>query len=374
MKPQLSVFNFSIKNQNNDSVDIYVDGFIVDSPTLEVYQKYWGDETSVSYKSFRDSIPEGVKTVNLYVNSGGGHVGDAMAITDYLTELEGKGVTVNREGRGIVASAATYLVMGNNSKLSENCLFMIHEVSGYAYGDVTSMENQVKAMRKFNDMIINFYANETGLSATVIGNMMKAETWLTADEAVSKNFVKAKSNKVTLTNSIKAEQWPFTNTAMLNVYNSFISNTNSQEMDTTKITDAITAGFNSLLETLGIKDKANDENVKNAFSGFSKNITDALASMTAPAVPDTETVQNLVNTAVAEGMKNLAENEAFKNAITEATKNTITKSDLTEAIKNLTDSLADKIGNKTNKEKEADGTEVIKNRKKNRFSNQEFWD
>ena len=171
MKSQLSIFNYSIVNQNEGEIDIYVDGDIVDSPTLELYKEWFGDETSVSFKSLRDQIPANCKTLNLYVNSGGGHVGDAMAIHDYLVDLENKGVKVNRIGRGLVASAATYLVMGKNSTLSQNCLFMIHEVSGSAWGTVTEVENQVKTFRKFNDLIVDFYVGQTGLSATVIGTI-----------------------------------------------------------------------------------------------------------------------------------------------------------------------------------------------------------
>ena len=365
---QLSVFNFSISNQSTDSVDINIDGYIVDSPTLEIYREYWGDETSVSYKSFRDSIPAGAKTINLYVNSGGGHVGDAMAIHDFLAEKESQGVTVNREGRGIVASAATYLVMGNNSRLSENCLFMIHEVSGFAYGDVSSMENQVKAMRKFNDTIVNFYVNKTGLSATVIGNMMKAETWMNASEAKDKNFVSATGPKVSLTNAIKPEHWQFSNMAMLNTYNSFISNINSTEMDMKKITDAINNGFSSLMENLGLKDKTNDDAVKNALAGFTKTITDSLGEIVAP---DAEKLQEMVNTSVAEAVKNLGTNEEFKKVINAlAPANGVTKEDLKTAMETLTNALVEKMGNKTNSEKE-DNTDK-RNLKKNRFSGADF--
>lgn len=379
-KPALSVFNFSMVNQADDSVDINIDGYIVDSPTLEMYKAYWGDETSVSYKSFRDSIPSGVKTINLFVNSGGGHVGDAMAIKDHLDALESQGVTVNREGRGIVASAATYPVMGKNSRLSENCLFMIHEVSGFAYGDVSSMENQVKAMRKFNDMIVDFYSKETGLSATVIGNMMKAETWMTAQDAVDKNFVKAKGPNAVLTNSIKAEHWPSNNTAMLNVYNSFFSNSNSNEMDAKKITDAITNGFAALMENLGLKDKAGDEKTTNALTAFTTSITNAL---TAGGIPDEASIKTMVDNAITEAFKAVPEN--FTKAITDANKdlvtkdefkNALTKADLTTELNtfktDMTNSIIASIGGKS----EAGEKDKPKNSGKkvfNRFVGAQVW-
>ena len=367
MKPQLSIFNYSIINQSQDVIDINIDGDSVDSPTLEIYKLYWGDETSTSFKSFRDSIPNGVKTVNVFVNSPGGHVGDAMAIHDYLSDLEANGVTVNRNGRGIVASAATYLVLGNNSSLSDNCLFMMHEVSGYAYGDVSRMENQVKAMRKFNDVIVEFYAKKTGLSSTVIGNMMKAETWLTSQEAKDKGFVQNVGVKANITNKIKDEHWHFTNTAMLNKYNSFISTSNSTDMDATKIINAIQNGFNDLLDKLGIKDKADDDVVKNALSSFTTNVENALKDI---SVPDEQSIKNMVNTAVTEGLSGIVNSESFKNAITDATKNQVTKSDLETAITTLTNSIADKLGKKSG---ENNYNNTKRNSPANRFTGKQFW-
>lgn len=166
-------------------------------------------------------IPANIKVINVYVNSTGGHIGDALAIHDYLTESESNGVTVNRRGRGIIASAGTYILMGKNSELSENSWFMIHTVSGSCSGTVDQIENQAKAMRKFNDRIVKFYSNHTGLSQTVISDMMKNETWLTADEAKEKGFVKKVTNSDSFNNSIQNNHWPYLNTAVLNAYNSF---------------------------------------------------------------------------------------------------------------------------------------------------------
>lgn len=378
--PALTVFNYSVKNQSDNTVDIHVDGYFVDSPSLEMSRNYWGDETSVSYKSFRDSIPADVKTINLKINSGGGHVGDAMAIHDFLAELEDKGVTVNREGRGIVASAATYPLMGKNSSLSANCLLMIHEVSGYAYGDVSTMENQVKALRKFNNLIVDFYVRETGLSKKEVENMMKAETWMNATEAKDYGFVKNTGPKADITNQIPKEKWPFQNTAILNTYTNFFTPKNTPEMDITKIQEAIQNGFNSLAEKLGLKEKTNDETVKNAFTEFSQSITNALADV---KPTDEKALQDLVTNAVTEAMKNVGENDSIKQAvanhlkelpenftkaITEATKNTVTKDDLSTEMKNLTKAITDKMGGKSKDDEEDDKP---KNKKviKNRFAN-----
>lgn len=374
-KAQLPIFNYSIKNQSETAVDIYIDGDIVDASTQAFIKAYWGDDTSVSYKSFRDQVTQSEATVfNVYINSGGGQVTEAMAIHDLLQELQNNGKTVNTIGRGIVASSATYILMaGKSPSMSSNSFLMIHNVSGAVYGSVNEIENYASTMRKFNDKINSFYQEFTGLSKTVVSNLMDAESWLTAEDAKAKGFVKNVTGAVSFSNSIKPEKWIFENKSILNTYNSFTKQ-NDPTMDTSKISEAITNGFNSLLEKLGIKDKANDENVKNAFAEFSKGITDHLKD-----VPDNSSIEEFVNKAVAKSMETVPENftkaindaikdtatkEDVKNGIEEGLKNTLTTEAFNKEMKDVKQAIIDKVGGITNtgeKEKE-DKKKAPKNR------------
>lgn len=222
MKRQFQAFSYKVVNKAEDTLDVFIDGIIVDAETQEILKSWFGDETSVSYKSFRNQIIDAKpKVLNVHFNSGGGMVTDAMAMHDFLIDQKKSGVKVNTIGRGIVASAATFPFMagGENASLSENSWLMIHNVSGGVWGDVNMIESYARATRKFNDRITNFYAESTGLSTTIIGNMMDAETWMDANEAKEKGFVKNVTGKVEFSNSIKPENWPFENTAILNSYN-----------------------------------------------------------------------------------------------------------------------------------------------------------
>ena len=62
-------------------------------------------------------------------------------------------------------------------------------------------------------------------------------------------------------------------------------------------------------------------------------------------VPDDEAISKMVNTAIVEALKVIP--ESFTNAITEATKNAITKEDLATEMTTLTNSLVEKLGNKS---------------------------
>lgn len=224
MKRPLQTFRFSISNSSNDSVDIHIDGDIVDASTQAIYKAWFGDDTSVSFKSFRDELnATSARTYNVYINSGGGMVTDAMAIHDLLVDFQSKGKTVNTIGRGIVASAATYILMASkNAEMSKNSWLMIHNVSGGVYGDVNEIESYAVTLRKFNDSARDFYANATGTRKEDVTKMMNAETWMTADEAKTKGFVKKVSGDASFTNSISADHWMFNNTEVLAAYNSAV--------------------------------------------------------------------------------------------------------------------------------------------------------
>jgi ATP-dependent protease ClpP protease subunit len=349
MKAALQIFNYSLINQAEGSADIHIDGDIVDSPTQEIYRNFWGDETSVSFRSFRNEISKlNAKQLNIYVNSTGGHVGDAMAMHDYLNELESKGTKVNRIGRGIIASAATYLLLGNNSEMTENSMLMIHNVQMVVAGDIVQCENQVKAGRKFNNLIQDFYANKTGKPKETIAAWMNKETWFTAQEAKENGFVSNVSGTANFKNSIKAELWPYQDKGILNNYN-FFTNKNDSEMDFKKIEDAIENGFKKFF--------GNQKDVKipdNAAKDFATEIVNALK----PELLTEDKVKEIANKAVeeatADDVKTLGETFVNKTEL-EGFKNEIIKG----------------IGNKTTGEE--GGKKAATANPKNRFSGRNFF-
>lgn len=298
MKRQFQAFSYKVENKSDDTLDVYIDGIIVDAETEEIYKKWYGIDSSVSYKSFRNQILQAnPKVLNVHVNSGGGLVTDAMAMHDFLVEQQNNGVEVNTIGRGMVASAATYIVMagGKNSSLSENCWFMIHNVSGGVWGDVNIVENYAATMRKFNDNVVGFYAKVTGLEEKDVQDMMDAETWMNATEAKKKGFVKNIADKSDYSNAIQPEHWPYSNTAVLNAYNSGVKKPSEAkpEAEQNNFFTTLQNGFMKLFDLLtgSIKNGKEDpqfakiENrdaildmVNKVLGPVIKNIDDALAA------------------------------------------------------------------------------------------------
>lgn len=330
-----------ISNASGETADIYIDGYIVDEPTRELYHAFWGDETSVSFKSIRNQIVNSpAKTFNIYINSGGGQVSDAFAIHDFIVEMQNKGVTINTVGIGIIASAATYILMSSkNSRITKNSWFMIHNMSGAIWGDVNEIENYAKTMRKFNNAAVDMYSKATGKDSATVTTWMNEETWFTGQEAASNGFVKEVSGDGEFKNAIKPEQWPFTNMAVLNTYNSNIKNSTDMKFDIKKLTDSIVNEIKSLFNATTKPEDMQNAIVKGitaAMENVTADIENHINEQVAAAIKGPE-FANAVTAALTEALKTLPEN--FTKAITDATAGLVTN----ETLEALKTDLANKI-------------------------------
>lgn len=318
MKRQFQTFAFAINNSAGDAVDIHIDGAIVDAETQQIWKEWFGDETSVSFRSFRSQLESvDAKVYNVYINSPGGLVTDAMAIHDLLIDMQSKGKTVNTIGRGIIASAATYILMaGSKPSMSKNSWFMIHNVSGGVWGDVNEIENYAVTLRKFNDSARNFYASFTGKRKEDIAKMMNAETWMTADEALENGFIKQVTGEVNFTNSIAKEHWNFSNTAVLNAYNAAVK-------------PPVNSPANNFQNQI--------EEMKKFFQTLGNQILNAIKEIKAPENNDHAALMNSIGEAVNNAFSASADaiDQAIKDSLDSQMKDAV-KNAVDEAIKPLT--------------------------------------
>lgn len=341
MKCPVNIFNFQIvKNAANNKADIFIDGDIVDASTQEILKDWFGDETSVSYKSFRNQLLScGVTDIDVYVNSYGGHVGDAMAMHDMINDLNSKGYNINTYGRGMVCSSATYIVMAgkNGGEVSQNTSWLIHNVSGGIWGNVNEVENYAKTMRKFNNMVVDFYANKTGKPKATISDWMDKETWLIGNEIAANGFVSACTGVATVSNSINAEHWPYTNKAVLNTYNSYIKKPDI--MDFQKLKNEILEGVKGLLNS-GKKPEEVAAGIAEAVTNAIKANEDDREAAIQQAVNEAITGEgftNAVNAAVNKAMETVP--ASVTNAIKAATEGFVNQAKFEQLINDISDKI-----------------------------------
>ncbi len=142
----------------------------------------------VSAKTFiaeLGKLPKGTP-LELRLNSPGGSVFDAVAIYNALKRHEGP-VTVTIDG--IAASAASYIAMaGDEIIMPENAFLMIHDPSGLVMGTAADMRAMAEALDKIAGALVKGYAAKSGKAEDEVAQLMAAETWFTAAEAVEAGF------------------------------------------------------------------------------------------------------------------------------------------------------------------------------------------
>lgn len=335
MRTQIINLKYSyIKNQSSDDVlDVYIDGDIVDASTQEFYKNWWGDDTSTSFKSFRDTLNSTTaKRVNININSGGGMMADAFAMHDFIKENIAAGKNWHTYGKGMVASAATYPLLAglpNNMHISENCFHMIHNASGGINGSVDEIESYAKTMRKFNDTARDLYANVFNKPKETISTWMSNETWWTGQDMVNMGLISQDCcgpAENAITNSIPKEKWLFQNMAILNSINQSIPKPKNKGMKKNTIINAINEAFKNFFTGDVTPANAKPADLQAA-------ITNAIN-----AQEDDDVDPAAISTAVTNAMTGDAFNTAVANAVTKALENV--PKNITDAITTATNGLA----------------------------------
>jgi ATP-dependent Clp protease protease subunit len=126
------------------------------------------------------------KTINLRINSPGGSVFAARAIEQALRDHPARIVA---HIDGVAASAATFVAMAADEiVMAKGALFMIHKAWGVAMGNSDDLKETAALLEKIDGTLVDTYAERTKQKPDQIAEWLAAETWFTADEAVSNGF------------------------------------------------------------------------------------------------------------------------------------------------------------------------------------------
>lgn len=91
---------------------------------------------------------------------------------------------------GLAASYASVIAMaGDEVRISKNAFLMIHNPWSIAIGDADDMRATADLLDKMQGTIAEMYADKTGKEIDEIKEIMTAETWYTAQEALEAGFV-----------------------------------------------------------------------------------------------------------------------------------------------------------------------------------------
>lgn len=168
----------TVKNETLTSADLYFYGDIVSD--------WWGAWTD------SDQYPEAIrdflkdkdgKSLNIYINSGGGSVFAGIAIYNMLRRHKGyKSVYVD----GMAASIASVIALaGDRIIVPSNAFIMIHKPWNFCEGNANDFRKMADDLDAVESGILNVYKDHLaeGVSLDDIRRMVDEETWLCGEEA-----------------------------------------------------------------------------------------------------------------------------------------------------------------------------------------------
>lgn len=162
---------------------------IVEGPTatLRIYDPIdsWGDWFGVSAKEVAkalDDIGGDVTEIRLHINSPGGEVFEAIAIANQLRNHPARVVAIVD---GIAASAASFIAaLADEVVMAPHSELMIHDAWGRAVGDAADMRWMADQLDRLSNNIASMYAGKAGGTVEEWREVMRAEAWYSAEEAV----------------------------------------------------------------------------------------------------------------------------------------------------------------------------------------------
>lgn len=162
-----------------------VKGEIVATDDAWVYD--WFDLEHTSPADVHKALDEANgEDIDVEINSGGGNVFAGSEIYSALRSYPGH---VNIHVTGLAASAASVIACAGHSDISPTAQMMVHNVSAQATGNYRDMAAMKKVLQQADRSIAAAYVEKSGMSEKDALDLMDAETWLTAQDAVDYGLI-----------------------------------------------------------------------------------------------------------------------------------------------------------------------------------------
>ena len=124
--------------------------------------------------------------VDLEFSSGGGFVFPGLEMANMVRNYGGHVVA---KITGLAASMSSYIPMMADEVVAEdNAVFMIHNVSGFSFGDFREAEKAAKHLKALRDVLAKAYVANTGKSLETIQGLMDDESFFYGDEIMEDGF------------------------------------------------------------------------------------------------------------------------------------------------------------------------------------------
>jgi ATP-dependent Clp endopeptidase proteolytic subunit ClpP len=228
----------------------------------------------VDAKSFINEIKNIPKdtSVLLRINSPGGSVIDGLAIYDAISRMPQK-VTARIEG--IAASMASVIALAADEVImSENSLYMIHNVWGGEVGDSDDLRKAADLMDKMGERLINIYVSKTGQTEEQIRSWMDAETWFNSLEAQEAGFINLVEEPIKMAAMFDIKKYDYKNSVLVEKLFNNQKKESNMEKEFENLKSFISEMFNKTAEAKEVKILDNEE-VSNKMIAIEESIEES---------------------------------------------------------------------------------------------------
>jgi ATP-dependent Clp protease protease subunit len=134
---------------------------------------------------------ESPKSIDVFVNSPGGHVESGDSIHDIIKFVRDS-VTVRVIGTGWVASAGAHIFLAGEKKhrfCLPNTRFLLHQPTGGVRGQATDIDIEAREIIKMRERLCQVIAAETGQPIERVRRDCERNYWMSANEAIAYGLV-----------------------------------------------------------------------------------------------------------------------------------------------------------------------------------------
>lgn len=144
-----------------------------------------------------------VSTINLRINSNGGNVFDGLAIYNYLKSHKAR---IEVDIDGLAASIASIIAMaGDEVRIADNAWMMIHDPWIVVGGTADELRNTADTMDGIRESLLDTYMVRATADKKTISDMMTAETWINATDAVKYGLANTTTQGMKVAASVRKE-------------------------------------------------------------------------------------------------------------------------------------------------------------------------
>lgn len=146
----------------------------------------WLESDVSSYTLSKEIEGMDVDKINVYINSYGGEIGEALAIAN---KLIGHKATIRTVATGFACSAAANIFMAGNERVMYNAsLLMVHNGWTTAAGNAGELRKAANDIEKLTQTSMRLYTGKVNISTEELQKLLDDESWLTPEESLSMGF------------------------------------------------------------------------------------------------------------------------------------------------------------------------------------------